>query len=434
MTASPASPEYPGSVPPRDVDSCYGLFDSSFRGERICGFVSSAGSGSLRDRPGSYSYVTRTEEGVEASRGIWSPYPVYMCPDARVALGASLPGCRLLAPGSRVLLTADGVEYSRKFLGTASSSARIEELVESLTKALTTCHRIVACGSHEVAIAFSGGLDSSLLAHMSSNMCGQNVVLYTVTDDAGRGLDAAMDAADVLGLPLKVIRISEEHLHHFQDVLFSGSAMDAALSIGFSSVAAAANADGHDHLVLGQLADELFGGYHRYLRLHGYDLESAMRLGLEASSESLVRDFSAVASRGVMPLFPYTCNEIVRSALEIPADLMVLNGVRKYPLRMAALALGMPERLAMREKRAFQYSSGLERLVRAIRRRVRRSRALGAPPPAPRFSARILGLCAPFLHHALPAPSAPWTPAPPRPADRWTISPPRASAHPRAAH
>ncbi|BBE42929.1 asparagine synthetase B [Conexivisphaera calida] len=433
MTASPASPGYPGIEHARDINSCYGLFDSGFQGERVCGFVSRAGSGDLRGRPGSYSYVARTDKGVEASREIWSPYPVYTCSGARVTLGASLPGCRLLAPGSHVLLTDDGVEYSREFLGTASSSTRIEELVESLARALTACHRIVACGSREIAIAFSGGLDSSLLAHMSSEICGQSVVLYTVTDDVGRGLDVAMEAADVLGLPLRVVRISEKYLHQFQDVLFSGSVMDAALSIGFSSVAAAARADGHGHLVLGQLADELFGGYHRYLRLHGSDLESAMRLGLEASSESLVRDFSAVASRGVMPLFPYTCNEIVRSAIEIPVDLMVLNGVRKYPLRMAALALGMPERLAMREKRAFQYSSGLERLVRAIRRGVRRSRAPEAPPPTRRFSARIPGLCVPFLHRALPAPSASWTPAPPRPADRWTISPLGASAHPRAA-
>ena len=372
--ASPASPGYPGSARPHDLNRCRGLFDSGFQGERVCGFVSRTGSGDLHDRLGSYSYVARTEEGVEASREIWSPYPVYMCPGARAALGTSLPGCRLLAPGSRVLLTDDGVEYSREFLDTASSPARIEELVESLTKALTACHRTVACGSRNVAVAFSGGLDSSLLAYMSSELCGQSVVLYTVTDDAGRGLDAAREAADVLGLSLRVVRISEEHLRQFHDILLSGSAMDAALSIGFSSVAATARADGHDYLVLGQLADELFGGYHRYLRLHGSDLELAMRLGLEASSESLVRDFSAVASWGVMPLFPYTCNEIVRSAIEIPADLMVLNGIRKYPLRMAALALGMPEQLAMREKRAFQYSSGLERLVRSARRGIRRGR------------------------------------------------------------
>ena len=373
MTTSPANSGYPWIGRQRGLSSCYGLFDSGFQGERVCGFASGAGPGDLRDRLGSYSYVARKKEGVEASREIWSPYPVYMCPGSRIALGTPHPECRLLAPGSRVLLMDDGVEYFREFPYAAPSSARIGELVESLTKALIACHRVVACGPREVAVSFSGGLDSSLLAHISSEICGQRVALYTATDNAGRGLDAALDAADALGLSLKVVRISEEQLHQFHDIIFNGSTMDAALSIGFSSIAAAARADGHDYLVLGQLADELFGGYHRYLRLHGSDLESAMRLGLEASSESLVRDFSAVASQGVMPLLPFTCNGIVRSALEIPADLMVLNGVRKYPLRMVALALGLPERLAMREKRAFQYSSGLEKLVRSVRRGIRRS-------------------------------------------------------------
>jgi asparagine synthase (glutamine-hydrolysing) len=55
---------------------------------------------------------------------------------------------------------------------------------------------------------------------------------------------------------------------------------------------------------------------------------------------------------------PYLDREVVELALRIAPELKVHNSVRKYILRLAAGKL-LPEELAMKEKKAAQYSSGI---------------------------------------------------------------------------
>jgi Asparagine synthase (glutamine-hydrolyzing) len=349
---------------------CGGAPGPARRGPRtwICGFLAGwDGSGSPHGHLGSYSYARFSDSGeiLEASREIWSPYPLYVCESDRVVTDRGGPGCVLLEPGSRVIGRPDGLERSRSPPTAAPPSEDCQ--IERLVRALTDCHRAIACGPRRVAIAFSGGLDSSLLALLASELCGQEVILYTVTDEGMKGVGDAMESAAALGLPLRDVVVTASRSADFVSAGDYRSDMEAALALGFSSAAEAAREGGVRHLVVGQLADELFGGYHRYLALRGRELDRAMMSDLEGTSVSLVRDASAIMDRGVMPIFPYTCSGLVPVALAMPSDCRVRGGIRKYALRMAAIALGLPERLAMREKRAFQYSSGLERLIRAQR-------------------------------------------------------------------
>jgi len=127
----------------------------------------------------------------------------------------------------------------------------------------------------------------------------------------------------------------------------------------------------------GQGADELFGGYHRYLTEY-------VRGGVKAVQKSMFHDFvmsyetnfqrdnPVCAFHKVELRLPYTDREVVRFALSLPVNLKILSSddhLRKRVLRHVARNLGIPEFIAERTKKAVQYATGVDRALRELARR-----------------------------------------------------------------
>jgi asparagine synthase (glutamine-hydrolysing) len=120
-------------------------------------------------------------------------------------------------------------------------------------------------------------------------------------------------------------------------------------------------------MLLGQLADELFGGYSKYA-------EALEEGGARAVESMMASDFHEYASRGrvrdvgacegvVEPRLPFESPDVVELASQIPTSFKLQRGVRKAVLRRAAVLLGVPEGIAGAAKKAAQYSSGVQKLV-----------------------------------------------------------------------
>jgi len=121
-------------------------------------------------------------------------------------------------------------------------------------------------------------------------------------------------------------------------------------------------------ILLGQLADELFGGYRKYAATANEEGEVAaermMRDDVRACAErGFLRD-EAACSASCEVRFPYADAEIDFFAAGLPLDYKIRGGERKAVLRTAALELGLPEELAGAPKRAAQFSSGAAKLLR----------------------------------------------------------------------
>ena len=56
---------------------------------------------------------------------------------------------------------------------------------------------------------------------------------------------------------------------------------------------------------------------------------------------------------------------VVRAARAIPAEMLIVDGVRKRPLREVA-ACHLPESIAWQEKKAMQYGSGIMRQIERL--------------------------------------------------------------------
>jgi asparagine synthase (glutamine-hydrolysing) len=225
-------------------------------------------------------------------------------------------------------------------------------------------------GETMVAVSFSGGLDSSILAKCT--MGHTHVVACTAFARGAVDGVRARDAAAAMGVDLVATELNAENVGEALAELelpFVPSLMDRSLWCLYSIVAKSAHATGAGVLLLGQLADELFGGYAKYaeaLRTEGEGRAKSM-MGAdfrEYARRGKVRDVAACAP-WVQARFPFESERLVEFASSLPMSYKIRGGARKAVLRRAASILGVPEGQAEAAKKAAQYSSGVQKLVAA---------------------------------------------------------------------
>jgi asparagine synthase (glutamine-hydrolysing) len=240
----------------------------------------------------------------------------------------------------------------------------------------SVCKRVA--DTQKVAVAFSGGLDSSVVAALAKE-CGVKVYLLTVGLVNQKEIEHARNAAKYLGLPLKLQTYGVEDVERvLSKVLWlieEPDVMKVGVAIPFFWTAEMASRIGCNILLAGQVADELFGGYQRYLReyAHGVDVvQNAMRHDVMRSHEiNFQRDYSVCAFHKVELRLPFTEREVVHFALSLPLELKIASSndaLRKRVLRHLAQNIGIPEFIANRTKKAVQFASGVDKALRILAR------------------------------------------------------------------
>jgi len=230
-----------------------------------------------------------------------------------------------------------------------------------LAQAIETAVRL---RKDEGVVALSGGVDSALVAALARREC------VVVGVEGSHDLKRAKAVATVLDLSLNTAIIDprriEEALVEVLAVIPRANPVDASIAATLYFVAEWARDHGYERILAGQGADELFGGYARYLETEtlGMDLERDFQgLAVQAARDQAVADlFGAYFS------LPYLDVRVVRAAMAIPPEEKVKEGVRKRPLREVA-AMYMPNDVAHYEKKAMQYGSGVMREMKRLARR-----------------------------------------------------------------
>lgn len=242
----------------------------------------------------------------------------------------------------------------------------MKDIQKTTTELIAALNRAVEGNmtSGPTAIMFSGGLDSGLLAALASHHGRPN--LYTVGMEGSHDLRMAQETASSLDLPwTPLVMTLEDVILSSREILSIGRVDPVTLSFELPLQMIASRAD-EEVLMSGQGADELFGGYDRYLRMSPLDLRAAMNKDLARALASAVPLEDAIARRyGKRVARPYLEPAVIDLAASIPVHEHLRGGVRKAPLRDAAAAMGH-QLIASREKKAAQYGTGFMKALRSL--------------------------------------------------------------------
>jgi len=235
-----------------------------------------------------------------------------------------------------------------------------------VARALVDAARHWAATRPNVAVLYSGGLDSSLVARLLAAY--STVSLWTIGLPGARDLEDGRTGAALLELPHREVLLTaaavREQLGRSGDDV--AGQLEPVRSVRLSVQLALRNC-ADEVVALGQGADELFYGYARYARF-GADRAAAasdedFRRLIETEWPWTVTTARTLAKEvGSVFVDP----EVARAARELPPPDPALGEPPKWHLRCIARTLGVPQALVDRPKRALQYGTGIRRAIDRI--------------------------------------------------------------------
>lgn len=248
-------------------------------------------------------------------------------------------------------------------------------LSEELTLHLYSAVEIFVKGVDKVVIAFSGGVDSSILAKICKDL-GKHVYLVTV------GFPESHD----LLFSKSISRLSALQLHH---ITFEISPVDIVRDIKYVKDKLSCNNLSHieNCLAFYQIScairnnnlgnffltangfDELFCGYDRYRSYYNQG-EVAINKYMEeklANEAHMMKEISEVINELRIESFqPFLSEPFIKFCKNIPLKHKITSSndlLRKHILREVALKIGVPKESAYKPKKAIQYGSNIHKFI-----------------------------------------------------------------------
>ncbi|MEM3111704.1 MAG: asparagine synthase C-terminal domain-containing protein [Candidatus Anstonellales archaeon] len=221
----------------------------------------------------------------------------------------------------------------------------------------------------KVAISFSGGLDSSVLAKAARDM-GFDVLLITVGMENSSDIKNSIIVAKDLGLPHeKVCPTYAEVISAYSlcQKIMPGEFLKVELMVPVYFACKKAKEKNFSHIIFGSGSEELFVGYDRYFTYlkEGVDLERILQEEIRYLPYGDCKRIDATANYfNLITIYPFLYSPLIEFVLSLPLSQRIGTKENKKPLlRESAMLLGVPDSARMRPKKAMQYGSGIHRIL-----------------------------------------------------------------------
>ncbi|WP_457741595.1 asparagine synthase (glutamine-hydrolyzing) [Thermococcus sp.] len=267
-------------------------------------------------------------------------------------------------PGELVVIDGRKVRRARVFSveSLGGSFFREKSLLKCLGNVLD--YSVKNRVAKRTGVLFSGGLDSTLIAYLASKH--SEVILYTAGTEDSPDLEWARKVSDYFGWELRERVFTLEDVREaVRKVIFAieePNPMNLSIGLPLYFSTELARKEGVKVLLSGQGADELFGGYAKYIERPELMREDLLNI----AERNLARDDKIAMLNRVEGRFPFLSLPVVILALRTPLSLKISGKERKVILRKLALKLGIPEWVASREKKAMQYGSRAQKLLEKL--------------------------------------------------------------------
>ncbi|HEX6280869.1 MAG TPA: asparagine synthase C-terminal domain-containing protein [Nitrososphaera sp.] len=233
---------------------------------------------------------------------------------------------------------------------------------------------------HRVAVAFSGGVDSSLLAMICHHHLRKQVTLLTIGFSGSHDINFSKSMASKMGMDHKVYEIDygdfQENLQRVRQTINCENTSHIENCIAYFFICRLAKQNHLNVVLSANGCDELFCGYDRYRSAYhrGGEAEISTLMDNNLANEfALIGEIKMVAAQlDVQVRQPFLSQRFIQFAKTIPIDQKIKGPndmIRKHILRRIALAIGVPEESAMKPKKALQYGSSIHKCFKKIERR-----------------------------------------------------------------
>lgn len=342
----------------------------------------------LKQLDGSYAFAIAFPDRILVGRDTMGLKPLYYGENESICAISSerkalwkigISNVHSFPPGNLAIINEIGFAFEpistlrpppQKSVGMKKAARHLQELLQKSTQDRVSDVK-------KVTVAFSGGLDSSLVASLAQ-LAGVHVHTICVGLTGQREIDYARDAARRLGLPLTVqehtVADVEDLLPKVLWLIEEPDVMKASVAIPFYWTAEVASKLRCQVLLAGQGADELFGGYHKYLTEYAKGGAEKIREALFRDTAlshktNFQRDEPVCAYHKVELRLPFIDAEIVHFALSLPISLKIksaTDSLRKRVLRQVAKNIGMPASIVNRPKKAVQFATGVDKALEKL--------------------------------------------------------------------
>jgi len=337
---------------------------------------------------GDYSFIMLKEGWMMAGRDPLGVQPLYYGENKEIAafatnrkalwqLGIETP--LSFPPGNLGFADKQGFKFKpvKTLTYSFSQAFSIDEAALKLQAYLEESIKRRVRGLEKVAIAFSGGLDSSIISFLA-NKLGVRVTLIHVSMENKAETEEAIAAADALNLPMQVDLFKESDvektLPKVVELIEEPNSVKTSIGVPFYWISEKAFEAGFKVVLAGQGADELFGGYQRYVNeycLNGNEKTRKTMFNdvLNIYESNLERDKKLSSHFNIELRLPFAMFELVDFANRLPLDCKIEqkpNTLRKLVLRKLALNVGLPKSIADKPKKAVQYSTGINDAIKRI--------------------------------------------------------------------
>jgi asparagine synthase (glutamine-hydrolysing) len=221
-------------------------------------------------------------------------------------------------------------------------------------------------------IAFSGGVDSSLLAKICSDL-GYDITLLTIGFTDSHDILFSKKISKLLNLPHKILEITQDDFtdisQKIRQKIKTNNLSWNENCIAFYHVSKLAKSLNLDTVATANGIDELFCGYNGY--------RDAVKEGNKAVTElmdkkienelNMMKAVNEVSAEfGVKILQPFLNQDFINYAKKIPVSEKIKDSddmIRKHIVRKLALDIGVPEKSANKRKKALQYGSQIHKAL-----------------------------------------------------------------------